>query len=696
MKRPTMLIQAMLQQAALDLDLSVERDVNTLTRRLEHEGLSFLQITLPTLSDALERGLEDGRLSCPSNFRRHGRLPTLMKGFFRRVFDMDGRLLEDADPHCISWIRQICRFWKKPKVGCSKRRETDAISNFLKVEEELRLRTDEIERTDYGLDYLSRLLWGQVLPELDPCSLVCCHGPGVTADRYLSNERNRIRNWDTRSELSFPSDLHCYPNYGYACEGSKAGEGSSESGGIRYRAISEELGVNVVFVPKTLTAPRVIAIEPSHKQYMQQGLLRHVVPILESHKLTRESLRFSDQRPNQRLAFSSSKDRRLATLDMKDASDRVHLHLVQRIFRHSGILEYLEDSRSLHATLPNGQNIVLWKFASMGSAMCFPVEAMVFYTLIQTAMHQLDGIRPTFRSIAKYSRKIDIYGDDLIIPVEYTDVVVRYLESYALKVNVNKSFRHSLFRESCGADYYNGVDVKPVYARQLAPDDARSWSPKHVMAWVSTADQFYEKGQWKIAQAIRDMVQCVVGKPIARSRSIGSGLSFFSHLFTTGLRYNSKLHCWEQKRLVYSPILRKDSIDGDVIACFNKLWNPQNPGFDPSSTGFSLLQGRIRGTSDLSGVLDQPEHVEDPTLRSPAGIQVLQHDDEACEAEQSREILGELRNNSFGSSRGLGEPYSGEVGDSHMRGVRSIGLNFTSSTYRGRYKSKCRWISLAG
>jgi hypothetical protein len=50
-KRPTMLVQAMLRQLSLDLDLSVERDLQRIADRCKHEGLSFLTITLPQLSD---------------------------------------------------------------------------------------------------------------------------------------------------------------------------------------------------------------------------------------------------------------------------------------------------------------------------------------------------------------------------------------------------------------------------------------------------------------------------------------------------------------------------------------------------------------------------------------------------------------------------------------------------------------------
>jgi hypothetical protein len=340
----------------------------------------------------------------------------------------------------------------------------------------------------------------------------------------------------------------------------------------------------------------------------------------------------------------------------------------------------------------------------MGSAMCFPVEAMVFYTLIQSAMHQLDGIRPTYKSINKYSTLIDIYGDDLIVPVEYTDVVVRYLESYALKVNINKSFRTSLFRESCGADYYSGVDVKPVYARQLAPDDARNWLPEHVTAWTETSNQLYESGQWYAAQVVRDMVSSVVGRPIPRSRCDGDGIYFSSFLFTTGLRYNTQLHGWKQKRIVYTPLKRKDIIDGDPIACFNRAFKrSQERKAEDENYDVEYALCHLFGQA-----YDTPYRPEQILPEGPNG-----HDGSPTEGQP--ECL-ERVSSSDGWNRGPGLLASSKFDDSlqHHRvflrdrkrpswpeagtltqELDSFGIDFLSSTYRGRYKPKYRWITVS-
>lgn len=702
MKRPTMLlVKAMLDQLALDLDLSVERDIQRIVCRYKHEGLSFLTITLPKLSDALERGIESGTFSCPSQFASHGSLPRFLGGFFKRVFAKDGELRKDACPYTIAGIRQVCRFFKKLKLGCTGSREAAAAQHFLDVEGELRRATPQIERKDIVLEQVSRVLWAQVFPELDYTRLVCHHGPGSTADSYRSNERYEIRKWNERSEYSFPSDLHCFSNYGEAAECAKGGAEGER--GPEFLSLRQELGVRVVFVPKTQSAPRVIAIEPSHVMYMQQSVKDYMYKTLEEHSLTRNSVRFSDQTVNQKRAYTSSIDRRLATLDLKDASDRVHLHLVQRIFKNSGLLPYLEDARSLHATLPDGRNIVLTKYASQGSALCFPVEACVFYTLVLATMHMVDSVRPSSRSIKKYSRLIDIYGDDIIVPVGYADAVVRYLESYALKVNVNKSFWNSLFRESCGADYYNGVAVNPVYARTVPPDNVRNWQAEEIMGWNATADLFYMRGQWHIAQEIRNLLRSVVRHTIPRSSVAGPGLYHFSLLFTTNLHWNAELQCFKQKRLQYHPLKRKDSIDGNERACLLKwgtsqyLRDREDQDFDRDrySMDARLCNPALLQRSDLA--ISESLCDKDRLLRgvdNPEPVSSLSELSEVVQWERINSYLEAQTLGVSGRDADLASRSGGSASSNLALVIKPEKLDFDTSVKRGSFKSKCRWISL--
>jgi len=701
MKRPTMLFKALLAQASMESCLSTERDFVTIQSRFEHEGLSFLTITLPRLCDSLEEGLETGRFTLPLGFRRgRGRLPALLQGFFNRVFDEGGTLLDTACGESILWIRQITRFYKKPKLACSPDREILAIRKFKQVEEDLFHATSEVNRQDSILDAVSAILWSSVFPTLNGDSIVCGHGPGVTADRRLSNERRRIRHWYTRAEGSLASADHAVHNWA-ACNG---GEGSQGLVDVEYTDLRDEPGVRVVFVPKTLTTPRVIAIEPSSMQFMQQGVARHMVRVLETHWLTSGSVNFTDQTINQRLAYSSSIDRSLATIDLSDASDRVHLELVQRIFRRSPILEFLEDCRSLHADLPDGSNLVLKKYASMGSALCFPVEACVFYTLILSAIFHHTGMKPNYRSITKLKAKVKVYGDDLIVPVDYVDAVSDYLESYALRVNRRKTFSKSAFRESCGSDFYNGLSVKPVYARMDLPERKSEWTPNHVMSWTSTANQFYEKGWWVVAQCIRDIVSRNVATQIPISRLYDEGVCFASCFQERNLRFNSKTYSWEQRRIVYVPLKQKDVIDGCYNSCYNLAF--ERNGFSPdllSQTGSEPYSSITRGCESINqlGRVDRDLSHHARTDReqnsSDSHLRIGRVGPSNRFGHGAARVDVERGGYSFtGRSLHRERPCSAESSFSRtsLGEVDDTVIDFHSTVKRGVFKQKRRWVTL--
>jgi len=61
------------------------------------------------------------------------------------------------------------------------------------------------------------------------------------------------------------------------------------------------------------------------------------------------------------------------------------------------------------------------------------------------------------------NRTISCFGDDLIIPCELKELLLKVFETLNLHVNEEKSFFHGPFRESCGGDYHNGCDVRPAF-----------------------------------------------------------------------------------------------------------------------------------------------------------------------------------------------------------------------------------------
>ena len=152
---------------------------------------------------------------------------------------------------------------------------------------------------------------------------------------------------------------------------------------------------------------------------------------------------------------------KLATLDLKDASDLLTLELVERLFP-SNWSEALKACRSSKTLLPNGQMVTLHKHAPMGSAVCFPVMALCVWAV-------LTALAPRMAKSA-----ILVYGDDIVVPSFMAEDAMKVLEAVGLIPNRSKSFQRGPFRESCGEEFVLGCRVTPVYLRTNPDDDNES------------------------------------------------------------------------------------------------------------------------------------------------------------------------------------------------------------------------------
>ena len=544
MKIPTMLLQRVLLDVGLQLSDTIDKDYREICSRYQHEGMSFLTITLPLLDDALLQGLSQGRLtrSMFTGFKavsRRRSLPALLSGFFRRVFDDDGYVLDAPDVCAIYAIRQVARLFKKVELPCSEPRVKAAYERYISNDAEVdwRSRSSHIDNRLFGI--VSGILWSGL--ELFAGELYCfpaVFGPGATAERVKRNARHTIRQWPKRSEGSFPSSFHALPR-----------EDCDSVRDITYLQEEEEQPVRVVQVPKTLKTPRTISVEPSYMMLMQQSIAKPLMVYLESRTFGFQSIRFVDQSVNNRLARAGSVDGSLATIDLKDASDMVSNDLVEDIFRGPcpTFLQLIQDCRTTKAQLPDKTILPLKKFASMGSAMCFPIESMVFFTIIMYALVKESGRVPSRRLLQALAKDVAVYGDDIIVPSLMAPVVMEALEAFGLKVNHDKSFQTGLFRESCGGDYYNGVDITPAYVRQW--DDTGTLSkPSHLVAYAALSNTFYMKGLWHACQYLRDGLSRVRTQiPLAR-HPIGV-IHFASFLYDSNVTWDSKLHGYRVRGL---------------------------------------------------------------------------------------------------------------------------------------------------
>lgn len=572
-------------------------DFKRLKSRVENEGISFLTITLPNLGAAFEECLAKGKVDSTdfSGWRKKGCLPVFLWGFTSLVFEQSGLIKEVPDVAAIEGVRQIAYSFKKILLPCTPAREERAVKSFLEIEHALQDQEFAVlANLDDTFGVVSDLLWGSVFGgEVDYQLLVPKHGPGATVEGFKGNRKYLHSVWHDRLQPYFPVDCMLLPNA--ACD---------IPDHVTFLREEEELPVKVTLVPKTLKAPRVIAIEPTAMQYAQQAISSYLVDKIEGHWITGGHINFKDQTINQRLAVAGSKTGRLATLDLSSASDRVPLIGVERMLKvNPDLLEGLKASRSTHANLPNGVTIPLRKFASMGSATCFPIEAMYFFTVVLSAMVKRSGRPLTLRLLKELSREVYVYGDDIIIPVDAVEVVLLALADSNCKVGLKKSFWTGKFRESCGVEAYDGEVVTPTYIRRMRPESKRDAS--EIISWIATSNQFYKRGYWQTAAYMMNHVESIVGKlPLVLEDSPGLGWVNYQGGYNVH-RYNTRLDRFEVRTLVSSPVYVNDRLEGLPALMKFLLSATKRNGSEPLAnsvtvaTGDELCGSNYRTTEDL-------------------------------------------------------------------------------------------------
>lgn len=199
-------------------------------------------------------------------------------------------------------------------------------------------------------------------------------------------------------------------------------------------------------------------MEPTTNMYHQQGWLSAIDSYIKGdpHLLRRIDLEHASK--NAVAAWKGSMDGRIATIDLSSASDSVSLALVNQWFRNTNLYLPMMATRSDRTQLPDGTVWPLKKFASMGSALCFPIECIVFAAVCEASVMECghDPVTSMYR----------VYGDDIVIESQYADTVVERLTQNGFTINLDKSFtRRGIhnFRESCGGHYLDGEDVTPIY-----------------------------------------------------------------------------------------------------------------------------------------------------------------------------------------------------------------------------------------
>ncbi len=334
-------------------------------------------------------------------------------------------------------------------------------------------RTIELDRTlTFNRDVLTTPFHQQVQaevlrilghsPDLAEVSMSCRHGPGSSTVHAYANRSSYFKysEWPyvctPRCEGLLREVIAADPRWVGALEDSYRDRYRLTKWSILDREVfwrnvifSESPSNEVTSVPKDSTKDRAIAKEPPGNVFLQLGI----------DGVIRRRLRVSgnpidDQERNRQLALEGSVTGKLATIDLSDASDTIHMDVIKATLPEPWF-NLLSAVRSPYGELPDGTAWRYAKMSSMGNGTTFVLETVMFLAIAR-ACGRLYGHR---------SDTFAVFGDDIVCPTYLARHVMIYLQLYGFVPNKAKSFIGGPIRESCGVDAFRGVNIRPVFLK---------------------------------------------------------------------------------------------------------------------------------------------------------------------------------------------------------------------------------------
>ena len=308
----------------------------------------------------------------------------------------------------------------------------------------------------------------------------------------------------------------------------------------------------ISFVPKTAMTHRAIAVEPLLNGFIQKG-----ADVFMRKCLKRVGINLSDQSLNQRLARYGSVDDSedgYVTIDLSSASDSISVGLVRYLLPERWF-DFLDSIRSKSFELA-GKVYPYNKFCSMGNGFCFPLETLLFLACCKAC------------GCGKPGTDFSVYGDDIVVRRRYAGRVLELLKVLGFLPNRKKTFIEGPFRESCGADWFAGDDVRPYIL------DYKLDSIESIFKWLNLTQRnprsrmFFAETRDYLLSLIPDRFRFIrpfKGNPDSAIDGVDGEHLTCKHTF-----YDRKRWCWRWKELFHSPVpdkvwkgdaYRRDTVD---------------------------------------------------------------------------------------------------------------------------------------
>lgn len=234
------------------------------------------------------------------------------------------------------------------------------------------------------------------------------------------------------------------------------------------------------FVNKNVDIARTTCTEPFANMWMQLG----IGSLIEDRLAEMWGINLSTQPDmNRAMALDASFSGQFSTIDLESASDSLSLKMLKELLPPK-FWWFLEFTRSEGCLLPNQQIVPLQMVGTMGNGYTFPLQTMLFCSVVRAVYRYLD-IKIQSHGKAS-SRNHAVFGDDIIVLAgKATRLTVQILGLLGFVVNSTKSFVEGPFRESCGVDGYNGINVRPVYIKRLKTVQDRFVAINRLAVWCA-------------------------------------------------------------------------------------------------------------------------------------------------------------------------------------------------------------------
>ena len=345
-----------------------------------------------------------------------------------------------------SFLRQVEAFFKKNEtfvddVVCTEA----AIQSFKKAEERCKETNDTFDflfrdpdhlgpefavRMKRMKRYLCNVLgeeqeYKKFLEEL-PYTLRITSGATASTSRRMSHPYQKLGRYVSCTKNAMPYLRFCRDHHGYELP--------------KFSILEEN---RIEFVRKNYKTHRTIACEPAGNVPLQLAFDTYA-----KKRLRRNGVDLSSQFINQELARMGSIDGSISTVDLEAASDTIAYNVVSYLFPKvwRGFLCDIRTPRYSHPELGSGR---YEKFSSMGNGSTFVIETLLFCAACY----------------AVEADKFNVYGDDIAVDTEHTGPLVQLLAQLGFTLNKEKTFLTGPFRESCGTDWWEGVNITPFYLR---------------------------------------------------------------------------------------------------------------------------------------------------------------------------------------------------------------------------------------